>query len=109
MLKAEDDIQSLKNENSQLNTNNQHGNQEIGQLTEQVNQLELELTISQEKHRTCQKEVASRDQVILKLQSDLDTSQEKYQGCMEEVFIIAFEKGKLIQIKSGHSSMLGAN
>lgn len=57
MLKAEDDIQNLKAENSQLNSNNQHSGQECGHLTEQVNQMELELTISQEKHRTCQKEV----------------------------------------------------
>ena len=48
-------------------------------------QMELELTITQEKHRTCQKEVSSRDQVILKLQSDLDTAQQNYTGSLDEV------------------------
>lgn len=57
MLKAEDDILSLKNANSELNSNNQQNCHDATQLQEQVNQLELELTISQEKHRTCQKEV----------------------------------------------------
>lgn len=57
MLKAEDDILSLKNANSELNCNNQQNCHDATQLQEQVNQLELELTISQEKHRTCQKEV----------------------------------------------------
>ena len=38
-----------------------------------------------EKHRTCQKEVAGRDQSILKLQSELETAQQQYQGSLEEV------------------------
>ena len=35
----------------------QNNTEEMTQQHEQINQLELELTISQEKHRTCQKEV----------------------------------------------------
>ena len=60
MLKAEDDILNLKNANSELNSNNQQNCHDATQLQEQVNQLELELTISQEKHRTCQKEVKNK-------------------------------------------------
>lgn len=56
-MKAEDDIDGLKNENSRLNQNGQQSSDEVGQLQEQLHQLELDLTISQEKHRTCQKEV----------------------------------------------------
>ena len=57
LLKAEDDIQCLKNDNAQLNQNTQGMTTEVCQLQEQNHQIELELTISQEKHRTCQKEV----------------------------------------------------
>lgn len=57
LLKAEDDIQCLKNDNSHMNQASQASSQEIGQLQDQLHQIELELTISQEKHRTCQKEV----------------------------------------------------
>ena len=39
----------------------------------------------QEKHRTCQQEVANRDQVIIKLQTELDTQHQQYNGCVEEV------------------------
>lgn len=58
MLKAEDDIEHLKVENSRLNQTGQQSAQTLGHFQDQLNQLELELTISQEKHRTCQKEVS---------------------------------------------------
>ena len=57
MLKAEDDIEKLKGENSNLNKISTSTTEELSSLQEQVHQLELDLTISQEKHRTCQKEV----------------------------------------------------
>jgi hypothetical protein len=50
-----------------------------------VSQLELELTISQEKHRTCQIQVQTHDQTILKLNAKLNTAEQKYVGCTEEV------------------------
>lgn len=57
MLKAEDEIEKLKGENSNINKINHSQTDELSSLQEQVHQLELDLTISQEKHRTCQKEV----------------------------------------------------
>lgn len=64
LLKAEDDIQCLKNDNSHMNQAGQASSQEIGQLQDQLHQIELELTISQEKHRTCQKEVRPTDRFL---------------------------------------------
>jgi len=58
MLTAEDDIEKLKGENSSLNKIGMKTTDDCSSLQEQVHQLELDLTISQEKHRTCQKEVA---------------------------------------------------
>ena len=57
LLKAEDSIEKLKADNSNLNKVGQVNTEEMSQQQEQIHQLELELTISQEKHRTCQKEV----------------------------------------------------
>ena len=56
-MKAEDDIEKLKGENSNLNKMGISSSDEVSQLQEQLHQFELDLTISQEKHRTCQKEV----------------------------------------------------
>ena len=56
-MKAEDEIEKLKTENSNLNKVGISSSEEVSQLQEQLHQLELDLTISQEKHRTCQKEV----------------------------------------------------
>ena len=86
MVKVEDELEHYKSESNKLSSQAQHDAQELLKLAERVQQQELDLTIMTEKHRTCQKEVAGRDQSILKLQSELDTAQQQYQGSLEEVW-----------------------
>ena len=50
-------IESLTRENRALGDRVQLNAQDILHLQQHVQQLELDLTISQEKHRTCQQEV----------------------------------------------------
>ena len=49
--------EKLKGENSGLAEVGGRASQTCSELQEQLHQIELDLTISQEKHRTCQKEV----------------------------------------------------
>lgn len=58
MLRLEEELERVKNENSLLGEASQQAGTTTAQLNEQLHQLELDLTISQEKHRTCQKEVS---------------------------------------------------
>ena len=55
----EEQLEKLKAENSVLNDTTSNHLQSMLRMEEQVQTLELELTISQEKHRTCQHEVGS--------------------------------------------------
>ena len=57
MVKCEDQLEKFKIENQALSDTVQRNAQDLLRLDEQTHQLELELTISQEKHRTCQQEV----------------------------------------------------
>ena len=59
MLKYEDQLEKLRMENDALSDKVGKNAQDMCRMEEQTHQLELELTISQEKHRTCQKEVST--------------------------------------------------
>ena len=85
VMKLEDLLDRVRAENAKLQKQAEHDAGELLRLAERSQQQELDLTIVQEKHRTCQREVAGRDQTILRLQADLDTAQQRYQGTMEEV------------------------
>ena len=85
VVKVEEELQQYKSDNSKLSIQAQHDAQELLKLAERVQQQEMDITIMQEKHRTCQNEVTSRDKSILKLQSELDTAQQQYQGSIKEV------------------------
>lgn len=85
VIRLEDQVDQLQTENNKLSGQAQQDADELLRLAERVQQQELDLTISQEKHRTCQKEVANRDQMVLRLQGELDTTQQQYQGSVEEV------------------------
>ena len=85
VVKVEEELERYKSDNNKLSIQAQHDAQELLKLAERVQQQEMDITIMQEKHRTCQNEVASRDKSILKLQSELDTAQQQYQGSLEEV------------------------
>ena len=84
-MKVEEELKLYKSDNNKLSIQAQHDAQELLKLAERVQQQEMDITIMQEKHRTCQNEVASRDKSIITLQSELDTAQQQYHGCKEEV------------------------
>ena len=84
-MKLEDLLDRVRAESSKLQKQAEHDAGELLRLAERSQQQELDLAIVQEKHRTCQREVGSRDQTILRLQADLDTAQQQYQGSLEEV------------------------
>jgi dynactin complex subunit len=58
-MKYEDQVEKLKMENMALSDTVQRNAQDLLRMEEQVSHLNLELTISQEEHRTCQIEVSS--------------------------------------------------
>ena len=58
-MKYEDQLEKMKMENNALSDTVQKNAQDLVRLEEQCHTLELELTISQEKHRTCQQEVSN--------------------------------------------------
>ena len=58
-MKYEDQVEKLKHENTALSDTVQKNATDILRLEENNQHLELELTISQEKHRTCQQEVGN--------------------------------------------------
>ena len=57
VMRLEEEVEKLKGENSHLAEVGGRASQSCSELQEQLHQIELDLTISQEKHRTCQKEV----------------------------------------------------
>ena len=57
VMKYEDQLEKLKLENNALSDSLSKNAQDLLRMEDQIHGLELELTISQEKHRTCQKEV----------------------------------------------------
>ena len=57
-MKYEDQLEKLKLENNALSDSLSKNAQDMLRMEDQIQGLELELTISQEKHRTCQKEVS---------------------------------------------------
>ena len=56
-MKYEDRLEKLKLENEALSDKVGKNASDMCHMDEQIQQLELELTISREKHRTCQQEV----------------------------------------------------
>lgn len=56
-MRYEDETEKLKMENSALSDSVARNAEQLVRLEEQLHQVELELAISQEKHRTCQQEV----------------------------------------------------
>lgn len=57
VMRYEADLAELRLENQALSDKIQENAQELVLNTEQIEQLEFDLAKSQEKHRTCQKEV----------------------------------------------------
>ena len=58
-MRYEEQLEKLKAENSVLSETTSNHMQSMLRMEEQVQTLELELMISQEKHRTCQHEVSA--------------------------------------------------
>eukprot|EP00057_Strongylocentrotus_purpuratus_P016683 XP_011671157.1 PREDICTED: myosin-11-like isoform X3 [Strongylocentrotus purpuratus] len=84
LMKAENLLELTKSDAARLSMQGRHDADELLKLAERVQRQELDLSVTLEKHRTCQTELASRDQSLLRLQSELDTVQQQYQGGMEE-------------------------
>ena len=84
-MKVEDQLELARSDSDRLAAQARHDADQLLQLAERVQRQELDLSVSQEKHRTCQAELASRDQSLLRLQAELDTAQQQYQGSLEEV------------------------
>lgn len=84
-MKAENLLELTKSDATRLSMQARHDADELLKLAERVQRQELDLSVTLEKHRTCQAELSSRDQSLLRLQSELDTVQQQYQGSMEEV------------------------
>lgn len=57
LMRYEEQVEKYKQENGVLNESVGKSVTELARLEESLHQTELELTISQEKHRTCQQEV----------------------------------------------------
>ena len=58
-MKYEDQMEKIKCENQALSDTVTRNATDMLRMEDQLQQLELELTISQEKHRTCQQEVSN--------------------------------------------------
>ena len=59
MLRFEEEIEKLKLENGALSDALTKNANELMRNEEQIHSMQLELTVSQEKHRTCQLEVSA--------------------------------------------------
>ncbi|KAM9436229.1 uncharacterized protein Hap1MRO34_000732 isoform 2-T2 [Clarias gariepinus] len=69
--------------------------EELQKMTSEKRNLELELAVISEKHKTAQQEVSSRDQVILQLRAELRVLVEKNQGVQEELGLQEAEVSRL--------------
>ncbi|XP_072323613.1 uncharacterized protein [Scyliorhinus torazame] len=95
LLHREKLIQKLKEEAMKLTDQITQRSQDVSKLSTEKHEIELEMAVITEKHRTAQQEVINRDQIILKLKTDLKISQEKYTGSQEELGVQEAEINRL--------------
>ncbi|KAK2814814.1 hypothetical protein Q7C36_023080 [Tachysurus vachellii] len=69
--------------------------EELQRAISEKRNLELELAVITEKHRTAQHEASSRDQAILQLRAELQVTVEKNQGVQEELGLQEAEVSRL--------------
>lgn len=62
-------------------------NDEKNRLYDKLQQVEIQLVTTIEKHKVCQLEVTQRDQTILKIQTELNLLNEKYTSTLDEIKI----------------------
>merc|ERR1719210_766398 len=106
MIELEDQVDKMKMENCALSDTLSKNAADLLRTDEQIQHLNLELTISQEKHRTCQQEVTVRDSNLLKLQTELDKVQQHYTGVLDEMNIREGEEQRLnAKIRQLHSDV----
>ncbi|KAJ8413471.1 hypothetical protein AAFF_G00094670 [Aldrovandia affinis] len=94
-LRRENVAQQLEEEAGRLTAQIKEQSQDITKLKSERNQLQLQLTVVMEKHRTAQQEVSSRDQVILQLKTELKTREEECRGAQEELGLQEQEVNRL--------------
>ncbi|GAA6066216.1 plectin-like, partial [Tachysurus ichikawai] len=69
--------------------------EELQRAISEKRNLELELAVITERHRTAQHEASSRDQAILQLRAELQVTVEKNQGVQEELGLQEAEVSRL--------------
>ncbi|XP_043545063.1 polyamine-modulated factor 1-binding protein 1-like isoform X5 [Chiloscyllium plagiosum] len=95
LLHREKLMQKLREEAMQLTDQISQHSQDISKLNTEKQEIELQMAVIAEKHRTAQQEVINRDQIILKLKTDLKTAQEKYTGSQDELGVQQAEINRL--------------
>ncbi|XP_038665581.1 golgin subfamily B member 1-like isoform X3 [Scyliorhinus canicula] len=95
LLHREKLIQKLKEEAMKLTDQITQRSQDVSKLSTEKHEIELEMAVITEKHRTAQQEVMNRDQIILKIKTDLKMAQEKYTGSQEELGVQEAEINRL--------------
>lgn len=94
---TKENLNEYKSENSNLCSKIQTLNEEKNELYDKLQQLEIQLVQTNEKHRVCQLEVTQKDQNIVKVRSDLNLVNEKYASTLDEIRIQQEEIDRLNQ------------
>lgn len=94
---TKDHLNEYKSENANLCSKIQTLNDEKSQLYDKLQQLEIQLVQTNEKHRVCQLEVTQKDQSIIKVKTDLNLINEKYSSTLDEIRIQQEEIDRLNQ------------
>ncbi|MCJ8745865.1 hypothetical protein PDJAM_G00135330 [Pangasius djambal] len=89
------EARKLQEETTKRDVLEKENAEQLQRVTSEKRNLELELAVIAEKHRTAQQEVSSRDQVILQLRAELRVSVEKNQGAQEELGMHEAEVSRL--------------
>ncbi|XP_058232560.1 plectin-like isoform X2 [Hemibagrus wyckioides] len=89
------EVEKLREETAKHEALMKEQAEELQRATSEKRNLELELTVVTEKHRTAQHEASSRDQVILQLRAELRVSLEKNHGVQEELGLQEAEVSRL--------------
>ncbi|XP_060755736.1 227 kDa spindle- and centromere-associated protein-like isoform X2 [Neoarius graeffei] len=89
------EVEKLREETTKCEVLVKEKAEELQRVLSKKRNLEMELVIITEKHRTAQREVSDRDQVILQLRAELQVSGEKNQGVQEKLGLQEAEASRL--------------
>ncbi|XP_053467855.1 trichohyalin-like isoform X2 [Ictalurus furcatus] len=89
------EVEKLREETTRCAVLVKENAEELQTVISEKRNLELQLAVIAEKHRTAQQEASSRDRVILQLRAELRVSVEKNQGVQEELGLQEAEVSRL--------------